>query len=158
MRTQPPAWAWTPKAHVRAHNPKGETDIFTLSKWGIRLVTKTTKGRKKDLIEQVRSLLLPRSDGKPCILIARNSSEMDHVIAWFQGGYHYEKPRENKAEKEIPAKDGFYDHIADSIQYLIDNVRPHRPGWAEEGPDLTWWKDTDYGIGQSDEAPSWRIG
>ena len=151
---------------TKQNNSSGTSDRDTLSKYGIRLVSRTSKGRKNDLIEQVRQLLLPRSDGKPALVVARNSSEMEHVITMFQGGYHYSKTREGKAEKELPEKDGFFDHIADSIQYLIDNVRPSRTGYLSEDPNQDWWKDTEGGIGntgggQFEEDPegplAWRF-
>ena len=141
---------------ARQHNAKGETDIDTLSKYNIRLLTRTTKGRKRDLIEQVRSLLLPRSDGKPGLIVARNSPEMEHVIAMFEGGYHYGKPRPGKAVQDLPEKDGFFDHFADSIQYLVDNVRPTRPGFlSEEGGD-DWWAIDDVGVGNETPDITWR--
>jgi hypothetical protein len=58
------------------------------------------------------------------LVVARNSAEMTHVIAGLAGGYHYGKAKEGKAEKEIPEKDGFYDHIFDSAQYAIDIIKP----------------------------------
>jgi hypothetical protein len=49
---------------------------------------------------------------------------MSHVVAGFSGGYHYGKAREGKAEKEIPEKDGLFDHIFDSAQYAVDHIKP----------------------------------
>lgn len=131
-----------------AHNTNGETDAATLSKHGIRLISKTTTGRKRDLVENIRALLLPRSDGKPALLVAKNSAEMDHVVAGFGGGYHYAKPPEGKAEKELPHKDGVYDHIFDSAQYAVDNISPIRFGRPSDEPDPDWWKEPEAGIGQ----------
>ena len=142
---------------ARQHNAKGETDLDTFSKYNIRLLTRTTKGRKQDLLEQVRSLLLPRSDGKPGLVVARSSPEMEHVIAMFEGGYHYAKARPGRAVKDAPEKDGFFDHIADGIQYLVDNVRPTRPGFIAEAGGEDWWKIEDAGIGNEPPDFNWRM-
>jgi len=134
----------------RQTNAKGETDVDTMSRYNIHLLTRSTKGRKHDLIEQVRALLLPRADGKPTLVVARNSPEMDHVISMFEGGYHYEHSVTGRAEKERAAKDGFFDHIADAIQYLVDNVRPTRPGFVPEeasGTGQEWWRIDELGVG-----------
>ena len=133
---------------TRQHNSKGETDIDTLSKFGIRLMTKTSQGRKFDLMEQVRQMLLPRSDGKPALLIARNTPNMDHVIQVFSGAYAYREIRPGADEQTRPHKDGWYDHIADSIQYLIDNASPIVYGSPADEADPEWWKEKDgYGVG-----------
>jgi len=110
------------------HNTEGETVISILSKYGVRLITKPSTRRKVDIVEGVRALLLRRNDGQPGLLVAKNSLEMQHMIAGFAGGYHYDKAREGKAEKEVPAKDGWFDHLFDALQYLVDNVSPIRPG------------------------------
>lgn len=131
-----------------AHNTNGQTDAATLSKHGIRLISKPTTGRKRDLVENIRALLLPRSDGKPALLVAKNSPEMDHVVAGFSGGYHYAKPPEGKAEKELPHKDGLYDHVFDAAQYAVDNISPIRFGRPADEPDPDWWREPEPGIGQ----------
>jgi hypothetical protein len=93
---------------AEAHNSQGITDKAVLSAHGISLVTRPTTGRKRDLVQNIRTLLLPRSDGRPALVVARNSAEMTHVIAGLAGGYHYGKAKEGKAEKEIY-------HKADSV-------------------------------------------
>jgi hypothetical protein len=131
-----------------SHNTRGQTDAALMSQHGMMLRSKPTSGRKRDLVEQGRKLLLPRSDGKPGLLIAENVEEMDDVVAGFGGGYHYDKPKEGKAEKEIPAKDGLYDHIFDQYQYVVDNISPIRFGSYETEPDPDWWRDMEPGVGQ----------
>ena len=135
---------------AKANNTDGRTDMMTLKKFGINLVTVKTIGRKQDLVDQVRTLLLPRGDGRPALVFARNSPEMDYVIAAMAGGYHYAEPKGGKAEKETPHKDGFYDHMMDAIQYAIDRIRPTRG--AVLAPDemingKAWWDTTEPGIG-----------
>jgi len=112
---------------AEAHHASGESDVMVLMTHGIRMLSKVTTGRKGDLVEQVRSQLLYRTDGSPGMIIAKNSPEMDHVVAGYLGGYRYAKPKEGRAEKHIPHKDGFYDHIFDSVQYPIDHLRPIQP-------------------------------
>jgi hypothetical protein len=130
-----------------AHNTQGETVLAELQSHGINLLTKTTTGRKQDLVDQVRRLLLPRSDGKPGMRVAKNVPEMEHVIAGFQGGYIYRKAREGVADKEVPHKDGFYDHIFDGFQYLVDHAAPVNPVLRGDEPDPFWWKDKELGVG-----------
>jgi hypothetical protein len=142
---------------TKQHNSKGETDVSTLAKYGIQLVSQTTKNRKFDLIEQPRQLLLPRSDGKPALVIARNSPNMDHVVQMFAGAYAYKDVRPGQADTGEPHKDGWYDHIADSIQYLIDNVSPITYGAPADEANMEWWKDYEPGVGndynESNDSP-----
>lgn len=134
---------------ARQHNADGTTDVAEFSKFGIRLMSRPTTRRKLDLVENVRKLLLPRSDGKPGLLVAKNSPEMDYVIAGFAGSYHYNEPKEGKASKELPEKDGWNDHIFDSAQYAIDNISPIRFGSYEMEANADWWKSPDdIGVGQ----------
>lgn len=129
-----------------AHNTKGETDRSTLLQHGFMLRTKPTTGRKRDIVENVRALMLDRSDGTPGILIARNNSpEMRLVVEGFKGGYHYPEVPMGRADKQIPAKDGFYDHIFDGMQYAIDHIRPIRPAiMSEFGEGGDWWKGSEW--------------
>lgn len=131
---------------AKAHNSRGETDLALLSQYGIRLGVKRTMGRKMDIVGNVRTLLLPRSDGKPGLLLAKNSPEMDHVAAGFAGAYRYGQTRDGKAEKEIPHKDGYYDHMFDSFQYLVDNVRPIQYGITDDVTD-GYWPSAEPGVG-----------
>ena len=98
-------------------------------------------------MDQVRRLLLPRSDGKPGMKVAKNVPEMEHVIAGFQGGYIYRRVREGQTEKETPHKDGFYDHIFDAFQYLVDHAAPVQPAMRGDEPNQDWWKDKELGVG-----------
>ena len=137
-----------------AHDAQGETVAAVLSRHDIHVRSKPTTGRKKHLVEQVRMLLMPRSDGTPGILLARNSPEMEHAIAGFNGGYHWGPPKEGRAEKEVPHKDGFYDHIFDQLQYAVDHVAPLRPAWKEDSPQGNiWWREESIGVGNEVDLP-----
>lgn len=134
---------------AEAHNTKGETDRATLAKFGIVLRTKPTTGRKKDIVEQVRSLLFPRSDGTPAMMLSPGPFvEMKLVIAGFSGGYHYPEKRAGRADKQLPHKDGIYDHVFDGASYCIDWIKPIRPAMPDE--ELTVWADSQGG------APWWQ--
>ena len=41
----------------------------------------------------------------------------------FDGGWRYEEAASGKGPVEDPKKDGFYDHIGDSVVYLPWNIR-----------------------------------
>lgn len=130
------------------HNASGDTVLAELMTHGIRLQVKPTTGRAVGMIEQVRRLLLPRSDGTPGMLVARNVDEMSHVIAGFGGGYHYAETKDGRATSDVPHKDGFYDHMFDSWKYLVDWAEPIRSASpAESGLEADWWKDQDAGVG-----------
>lgn len=128
------------------HNTHGETDRLTLMTFGFQLRTKPTTGRKMDLVENIRALLLPRSDGTPGMLISPGpSAEMRYVKEGFLGGYHYPEVTLGRADKMLPQKDGFYDHIFDSAQYAIDHIIPIRGAMVEEiGQGADWWKTEDW--------------
>lgn len=128
---------------AETHNPDGTTARDTLLTYGITLRTRSTTGRKGDLIEGVRALLLPRSDGTPGLLISPGpSAEQRYVIDAFKGGYRYPPATLGRADKVLPAKDGFYDHLFDAAQYGIDHVRPIRAAsLSEVGEGADWWKE-----------------
>lgn len=120
---------WTDRQYIdvgdpssKAHDAKGETVQATMTKLGICLREKTTSGRKVTIIDQVRDLFALRADGTPGILIYERTNQT--LIQALQGGYHFPEKKEGQAEKEIPEKDGFYDHLGDALQYLIDHLKP----------------------------------
>ena len=125
-----------------ATNNKGETDRSTLLTFGMNLRTKATQGRKRDMVEQVRSMILARSDGTPGLVVSPGPSmEMRYVVEGFKGGYRYPEKKLGRADKQLPDKDGFYDHIFDSAQYCIDHIRPIRAAVIDElGEGADWWK------------------
>jgi len=128
------------------YNTTGDTDRQTLLTFGFSLRTKPTVGRKRDLVENIRALLLPRSDGTPALLISPGpAAEMRYVREGFLGGYHYPEVRMGRADKMVPDKDGFYDHIFDSAQYCIDHTRPIRAAIPDEvSQGQEWWRDSSW--------------
>ncbi len=142
-----------------AHNTQGETVRQTLATFGITLHSKVTTGRKLDLIEQVRALLLPRSDGTPGLLVSTGpQSEMQLIVKGFLGGYAYPESQLGRAEKQRPHKDGTFDHLFDALQYAIDWLKPSRAAMVEdeflEGEPY-WkdaaWRDNPWGPGNQDD-------
>jgi hypothetical protein len=131
------------------HHASGDTVLDELLRHGIRLQVKVTTGRGVGMIEQVRALLLPRSDGSPGLLVARTTPEMQHVLAGLGGGYRYADTKEGRATSDTPLKDGFYDHIFDGFKYLVDWAQPIRAASPsdEVGPDKDLWLDKDTGVG-----------
>jgi hypothetical protein len=128
-----------------AKNREGTTDRDTLSRFGMQLMTKPTQNRKRDIIEQVRDLLLLRSDGAPGLLVCEGPNvEQRYSVSGFEGGYHYPEKYQGRADKMLPQKDGFYDHIFDALQYCIDHVKPIRPGVAGDESGDGGWKATEW--------------
>jgi len=130
-----------------AKNREGTTDRDTLSRFGMTLLTKPTQNRKRDIVDQVRDMLLLRSDGAPGLIVCDGpAQEQSFVIAGFEGGYHWPARNSGRADKMLPQKDGFFDHIFDACQYLVDHVKPIRPGLlADDSADTDWrapeWAD-----------------
>lgn len=141
-----PQWHDWGDPSAESHHTDGETDTAILSRYGITLRVVATSGKKTDLVDNVRTHLLNRADGKPGLIIAMNSAEMEHAVAAMEGGYRYDEPKEGKAEKAIPLKDGFYDHICDQLQYLIAGIKPPRSGRVASGK-KDWWRDPSPGVG-----------
>jgi hypothetical protein len=129
--------------NAEAHNVDGTTARDTLLTFGFILRSRSTVGRKADLVEGLRVLLLPRSDGTPGMLISPGPSiEQRYVIDGFKGGYQYPPVTLGRADKMLPHKDGFYDHIFDSAQYGVDHIRPIRAAAiAEFGETADWWRE-----------------
>jgi hypothetical protein len=129
-----------------ATNNKGDSDRSTLLTFGMNLRTRATVGRKRDLVEQLRAMLMARSDGTPGLIISPGPSmEMRYVVEGFKGGYRYPERKMGRADKQLPDKDGFYDHIFDSAQYAIDHIRPIRAAVIDEvGEGGDWWKDSSW--------------
>ena len=56
-------------------------------------------------------------DGLPALMVHKENML---AIEMFETGYVYEKDAKGKGHKEEPAKDGFWDNVADSIRYIIN--------------------------------------
>lgn len=82
------------------------------------------KYRDLDLIESikyVRSLLQPRNEcpcGKPIIII---DPRCEGLIGALEGGYHFSKNRTTGVVSDKPVKDKYFDDIADTFRYGVEN-------------------------------------
>jgi len=89
----------------------------------------------------IRKMMIEDRNGKPAIMIDKKCRIL---IDGFLGGYHYPEKQEGKPEKELPEKDGYYEHLMDALRYLIVNTKmmyparkiiqpPKREGWGNIG-------------------------
>lgn len=69
-------------------------------------------------IEIIRQRLLRRNDGQYGLLIHPDCKEL---IKAFKSGYRYQETKEGRAAKEEPLKDGWFDHLTDSLRYISVN-------------------------------------
>jgi len=112
--------------------------------FGFQLRTKPTVGRKRDLVENIRALLLPRSDGTPGMLVSPGpSAEMRYVREGFLGGYHYPELTLGRADRCCPPR---------TVSMTIFSTRrstrsitsPMRGAMVEEiGQGADWWKGAE---------------
>ena len=70
-----------------------------------------------DGVTIIRKKLQIRDDGSPEILIDKNKCPI--IVEAFSGGLHYP---ENDPEDELPEKDGYFEHLMDTLRYVATNV------------------------------------
>jgi len=68
----------------------------------------------------IRKMLIEDRAGKPAIMIDKRCKVL---IDGFLGGYHYPEKTEGKPEKELPEKDGYYEHLMDALRYIVVNTK-----------------------------------
>lgn len=103
-------------------NDKSEfTSWQILASKGINIHYKTSEYRlRKEIIEHKLSLLVA---GKPSLIVDRRYCKIAND--GFLGGYHYPemKPGQQINQKfEQPFKDGFYEHVMNSGEYIAVNM------------------------------------
>lgn len=99
-------------------NDKSEfTSVQVLNSLGI--YPRSRKQPIKQGAEIIRQKLGIRIDGKPGLLI--NLSE-EYVITAFRGGLHYPEAREGRGEGEFYEKDGYYEHVGDTLRYIATEM------------------------------------
>lgn len=78
--------------------------------------------KEKARVDTVRRLILPRTDGKPGLLV---HPRCRILIDGFVGAYTYKDPPAGMTEfpKEQINKDGLYDHLQDALAYLCTGLR-----------------------------------
>ncbi|MCK5600505.1 terminase family protein [Candidatus Pacearchaeota archaeon] len=118
------------KDTATSKNEKRSIDV--LKGYGLR--PKSKLRRKKDLLDMVRSLLKPRPDGQPSLIIDSECGcytqkyygdeprRESVLIDGFAGGYVLDSrklPGGNLIVLDEPFKDGWYDHLQNCLEYGI---------------------------------------
>lgn len=94
--------------------------IFREKEFNCRIIcsrwTNTVQGIKLGL-DAVRGILKIRPNQQPGFLM--QDGRCDGAKRMFEGGYHY---HEEDKLKDMPVKDGVFDHVADAIRYVVSHV------------------------------------
>ena len=105
---------------ARNRDPHGVSALTRLTQHGIQMAYRqTTYGQRIPLINQRFSQLV---GGVPAITIAPGCRVL---IEGLMGGYHYPElveGRDLNAKQEIPAKDGWFDHLCNAFEYIVVNL------------------------------------
>lgn len=94
------------------------TTIGIMRKFNIRVQSKRYPIETR--VNLIRSLMEIRKDGLPGILF--DPIECSILIQGFLGGYVCEEDKTNEIPKERPKKDGHFDHLQDSLQYVVAGI------------------------------------
>jgi len=98
-----------------------KTSVEILASLGIYVTSKASTYReRKEIIERKLATLI---DGMPALLVDEGCKT---VIDGFLGGYHYPVRKQGQAFNpmifEMPRKDGFYEHLINSVEYFAVNM------------------------------------
>lgn len=97
----------------------GDEEVrILISEFGI--IPRYKYSRVEPGIEQMRKLMNSTYKKEPCFMINDVASNITLIDA-LRGGYHYAEKRDGQPEKEIPHKDGYYDHLVDTVRYCVLN-------------------------------------
>lgn len=108
-------------AGVQKSDKSAKTSIEILRANGFPMV-QYKKVRLEDGLMLVRQCLNQNIAGKPSMMF--DNFMMPITLEGFQGGYHYpKKKKEFTEEKEQPFKDGYYEHLMDTVRYLVQCLR-----------------------------------
>ncbi len=125
---------WFPKAKPTyygdpAGNQKTDKDEKTTvqilsSEFHIRVQSRPSNyTERKEIIAGKLTTLI---DDKPALLI-NDDPDCEIIIDAFNGGYHYPEQKEGRPEKDVPEKDGYYDHTMNALEYIAVNLfRPFK--------------------------------
>jgi len=94
-----------------------ETSIEYLNSIGIYPLSRPSKIIEG--LEIIRNLNDKRIDNKFGLII---HPDCTILIDAMLGGYRYKESREGQTVSEVPLKDGYYDHLCDSLRYLLINT------------------------------------
>ena len=103
------------------HNDKSETTSFKICQdHGFNLkVRQSTYRDRKEIIERQMSTLY---NGKPVLRVDRSCKI---IIDGFLGGYHYPERKQGSPALDKysqPFKDGWYEHLMNTVEYVAVNV------------------------------------
>jgi len=98
-----------------------KTSVEILASMGIDVTSKVSTYReRKEIIERKLATLI---DGMPSLLVDESCKT---IVDGFLGGYHYpiRKPNQgfNPNVHEVPYRDGFYEHLQNSVEYFAVNM------------------------------------
>ena len=128
------------------------TSAQILKSKGIDLITRWSSYRqRKEIIE---GKLAKLSGDKPMLMLDRRRCEI--CVDGFLGGYHYPERKDTQQFEgrfELPYKDGFYDHLINSGEYIAVNIFDAvAMSNKQMYEDLTGLKTQQFAIG-SDYSP-----
>lgn len=95
---------------------KTDADVFNEYGMSVQIIENTSI---PDRLHRIRMLLRVWEDGVPALMI---DESMKETIAGFGGGYRYPEKKEQKQADERPLKDGWYDNIFDSAEYVVEQM------------------------------------
>lgn len=96
-----------------------ETSIQILNNYPINIYPVFRQSGINEGLELIRQRLTMRSDGKYGMLFKR---KCNILIDAFKGGYRYPERKSGvDTEKEMPLKDGYYEHLCDALRELMIN-------------------------------------
>jgi len=106
----------------------------------------------------VGMLLQDRPDGEAGLIV---DPSCRILIEGFEGGYHYPKKYDGRGGDPNPEKDGYYDHLQDTLRYLVWNTEfrtwlKKRLKKSKSANTFDFWKDLDVRR-KGDVVPSFRI-
>lgn len=113
--------AWCDPAGKQATDRSSKSSIQLAREYGLYCRYQTTANRVEAIqngISTIRRRMSTLMGGKPGILI--NERLCMKLVEGFRGGYHYPDRKDDFTDyKNIPHKDGTYDHIMDALRYLV---------------------------------------
>jgi hypothetical protein len=71
-------------------------------------------------LELIRKSLIATAEGKKGFKLNPNRAPL--LAEALQGGYAYAPPKPGFQQREMPKKDGYYDHLVDALRYIMVNA------------------------------------
>lgn len=98
-----------------------KTSVEILASMGVFVTSKSSTYReRKEIVERKLATLI---DGLPALLVDEGCRT---IVDGFLGGYHYPVRKENQAFNpalfEVPFRDGYYEHLMNTMEYFAVNT------------------------------------